>query len=105
MLAEFLDRGLPLCGLSPDLREEDLGDDDLRSILRVAYAPSVENEHLGDHSATLAQRKLYRGRRNGATMWAVKFENGEICKYTIKQMHNKFGVEKVQAGMDVKHAA
>ena len=105
MLSEFLDRGLPLCGLNPDVREKDLSDDDLRMILRVAYAPSVENEHRADQSATLAQRKLYRLRHRGAAKWAVKFEDGEICRYTLKQMQDKFGVETVQAGMDVRHEA
>ena len=35
--------------------------------------------------------------------WALKFENGEMHRYTAAQIRAKFGVTHVQAGMQIHH--
>ena len=72
MLAQFLDRGLPLSGMNPDMCDKDLTDDDLRSILRVACTPSAAE----DQATTKAQRKLYKRKRKATSKWVIHFENG-----------------------------
>ena len=52
---------------------------------------------------------LFRSGSHGARVengnrWAVRFENGEMHRYTAEQMRAKFGVDNVHAGMSVEHA-
>ena len=35
--------------------------------------------------------------------WAVKFDSGEMHRYTIEQIQEKFGVDEVQVGMELNH--
>ena len=35
--------------------------------------------------------------------WAIQFENGEVHKYTAKQMKKKFGIGEPETGMKIKH--
>ena len=35
--------------------------------------------------------------------WAIKFDSGEMHRYTTAQIQDKFGVDEVQAGMELNH--
>ena len=36
-------------------------------------------------------------------IWAIKFDSGEMHRYTTEQIQDKFGVDEVQAGMELNH--
>lgn len=38
-----------------------------------------------------------------ATKWAVQFDNGELHRYSAKQLLDKFGVDEVRVGMKIDH--
>ena len=80
MLSQFLDRGLSLSGMTPDMQVADLTDDNLRSMLRVAHAAPV----IKDNASTLAQRKLDRQRRKRSSVHRHQSANSGHC--TNRQM-------------------
>ena len=51
-------------------------------------------EHQMRHKGNDAQPRL---------RWAVKFDTGELHRYTIEQIKEKFGVDEVQVGMELNH--
>ena len=63
MLSRFLDRGLALSGMRPDMEVADLTDANLRSILRVAHTAPISGGAL-----TLAQRNFHRRRQKRASI-------------------------------------
>ena len=65
------------------------------------------NIHRNAHAATmwsLQDWALSGSAEGGRVKWAVKFEaTGELHRYTVEQMREKFGVEQARPGMEVCH--
>ena len=56
-----------------------------------------------DRDSDVLLEKANDGEAQPRLKWAIKFDSGEMHRYTTAQIQDKFGVDEVQAGMELNH--
>ena len=56
-----------------------------------------------DRDAKMRLEKAHDEEVRPRLKWAIKFDSGEMHRYTTEQIVDKFGVGEVQAGMELNH--
>ena len=94
--------------IMPDMRELTRTIDGLHHLVSNKMMPRVDE--LYRRSAVLRRAagpkapKTPQGPTNRFMKWAVRFENGQLHRYSAEQMREKFGVDNASFGMKVTHA-
>ena len=56
-----------------------------------------------DRDSKVLLEKASTGEVRSRLKLAIKFDSGEMHRYTTEQIMDKFGVDQVQAGMELNH--